>query len=165
MPRLKRQAKARPCQRQKSSFGFTLLEILVALIVLSIGLLGVAALQLRSLQNSHASYERSIASLQARDLVERMWAGICTLHDANGIIVPGRQAPIEAAWRADHTNTNTNPFASQGWNAVLGSPPTGTHVWTITIRWTGRNQGQEEVIVHHFRLPPPLRPDFCPQEG
>jgi len=156
---LTRKARARPCQRPKRSLGFTLIEILVALVILSIGLLGIAALQLRSVQSSQASFERSVATLQARDLVERMWAGICTLHDANGHIVPNAQAPIETAWRADHTNTNT--FADQGWNAVL-SQPTGTHVWTITISWAGRNQGQEEVIEHHFRLPPPLRPDFCP---
>ncbi len=158
---LTRKARARPCQRLKSSRGFTLVEILVALVILSIGLLGIAALQLRSLQNSHASFERSIASLQARDLVERMWAGICILHDANGNIVQNAQAPIETAWRADHTNANT--FSDQGWNAVLAQPTTANpHVWTITISWAGRNQGQGEVIEHHFRLPPPLRPDFCP---
>lgn len=156
---LKRKAQARPCQRLKRSFGFTLLEILVALIILSIGLLGVAALQLQSVQNSHASYERSIASLQARDLVERMWAGICSLYLPNGNIRPNGEAPILTAWDDDHRDTAT--FADQGWNAVL-SQPTGTHVWTITISWAGRNQGQQEAIVHHFRLPPPLRPDTCP---
>jgi len=158
---LTRKARARPCQHPNRSLGFTLIEILVALVILSIGLLGIAALQLRSLQNSHASFERSVATLQARDLVERMWAGICILHDANGNIVQNAQAPIETAWRADHIDTNT--FAGQGWNAVLAPPAAANpHIWTITISWAGRNQGQEEVIEHHFRLPPPLRPDFCP---
>ena len=160
---LTRKARARPCQRPKRSLGFTLIEILVALVILSIGLLGIAALQLRSVQNSQASFERSVATLQARDLVERMWAGICTLHDANGTIVPNRQAPIETAWRADHTNTNT--FAGQEWSAVLIQQPPGSHVWTITISWDPRNQrveGERDEIVHHFRLPPRL--PSCPPQ-
>lgn len=158
---LTRKARARPCQRPKRSLGFTLIEILVALVILSIGLLGIAALQLRSVQNSHASYERSIATLQARDLVERMWAGICTLYLPNGNIAPNGQAAIWTAWDADHRGTAT--FADQGWNAVLAPPAAANpHIWTITISWTGRNQGQPEVIAHHFRLPPPLRPDSCP---
>ncbi|MFG6178640.1 type IV pilus modification protein PilV [Halomonas sp. THAF12] len=54
--------------------GFTLVEALVALLVLSIGLLGVAAMQLKSLQGAHAAYQRSIASLAAQDAQERLWA-------------------------------------------------------------------------------------------
>ena len=157
-----RKARARPCQRPKRSLGFTLIEILVALVILSIGLLGIAALQLRSLQSSHASFERSIASLQARDLVERMWAGICTLHDANRNLVPNERDAILAAWRADHTSVNT--FAGQGWSAVLSPPPTGTQAGTITISWSPRDRRVETErteIVHHFILPPPLRHAGC----
>lgn len=54
--------------------GFTLIEALVALLVLSIGMLGVAAMQLKSLQGAHAAYQRSIASLAAQDAQERLWA-------------------------------------------------------------------------------------------
>jgi len=149
-----------PCIPRKSVSGFTLIEILVALVILSIGLLGVAGLQFRSLQNSHASYERSIVTLQAKDLVERMWAGICSLYDASGNIVSDGEEPIWDAWFDDHDTDGT--FANQSWTPVLAPPASGTDVWTITISWTGRFQGQPEQIVHHFRLPPPLRPDSCP---
>jgi len=172
-----RKARARPCQRPKRSLGFTLIEILVALVILSIGLLGIAALQLRSVQNSQASFERSVATLQARDLVERMWAGICTLYeydvDGNVIMIGddpvideiGREQ-IQTAWETDHINTNT--FADQGWDADLELPPTGTHVWTITIGWDPRNQrveGERDVIVHRFMLPPPRDPFQNPNGG
>lgn len=60
--------------RSESSAGFTLIEALVALLVLSIGLLGVAAMQLEALQGAHAGYQRSIASLAAQDAQERLWA-------------------------------------------------------------------------------------------
>jgi len=149
-----------PCQRPRRAAGFTLIEILVALVILTIGLLGVAGLQLRSLQTSHSSFERSIATLQARDLVERMWGGICTLYESDGDIVPNGHVPILIAWRADHDATGT--FAGQGWKGNLDPPVPPNNVWTITISWTGRFQGQAEQIVHHFMLPPPFRPDFCP---
>lgn len=54
--------------------GFTLLEVLVALLVLSFGFLGIAAMQIKSMQAAHVSYQRSIASLAAQDAGERLWA-------------------------------------------------------------------------------------------
>lgn len=58
------------------SEGFTLIEALVAVLVLSIGLLGVAAMQLKALQSSHVSYQRTIATLAAQDAVERLWVNL-----------------------------------------------------------------------------------------
>jgi len=56
-----------------SSFGLTLLEVLIALLVLSIGLLGVAVLTVQSLQNTHSAMYTSIASAAALDFEERLW--------------------------------------------------------------------------------------------
>lgn len=56
--------------------GFTLLEVLIAVLVLSIGLLGVAAMQMKSMQSAHLSYQRSIANLAAQDAVERLWIAL-----------------------------------------------------------------------------------------
>lgn len=52
--------------------GFTLVEILVALLVLSIGLLGLAALQLTSFQFNTDSYLRTQTTFSAYDIVDRM---------------------------------------------------------------------------------------------
>lgn len=52
--------------------GFTLVEVLIALIVLSIGLLGIASLQLSSLRWNHGASMRSQATLLAYDIVDRM---------------------------------------------------------------------------------------------
>ena len=40
------------------SQGFSLLEVLIAMLVLAVGLLGVAAMQMRGLQYSHDAYLR-----------------------------------------------------------------------------------------------------------
>ena len=54
--------------------GMTLLEVLIALLVLSIGLLGMAGLQVTSIRNSHSAYMRSQASILAYDAIDRMRA-------------------------------------------------------------------------------------------
>lgn len=60
--------------RRSSARGFTMTEVLVALFVLSVGLLGIAALQLTSLRSNHASAMRSQATFLAYDIIDRMRA-------------------------------------------------------------------------------------------
>ncbi len=52
--------------------GVTLLEMLVTLLILSIGLLGVAALQSRGQQVSVASYVRTQATMLGNDIMEQI---------------------------------------------------------------------------------------------
>ncbi len=56
--------------------GFNLIEVLIALVVLSIGLLGLAALQMTSLQQNQSAYMRSQATLLAYDIADRMRANM-----------------------------------------------------------------------------------------
>ena len=159
--------RARRVGRPIHASGFTLIEILIALLVLSVGLLGLAAVQFQSLQNSHASYERSMATMQARDLVERLWAGICDLYNEDGEIVTGAEGTIDDegtilySWKKDHVGIGL--FADQEKPDL--DLNTDTAVWTLTIDWVGR-QERNEQIRHLFRLPPP--PNYnavCLSEG
>jgi len=54
--------------------GFTLLEVLISMVVLSIGLLGLAGLQVTSLKNNNSSYQRSQANLLANEIIDRIRA-------------------------------------------------------------------------------------------
>jgi type IV pilus assembly protein PilV len=54
--------------------GMTLIEILVAIVVLSIGLLGLAGLQLKGLQVGQGSTYRWQAAMLAEDIADRMRA-------------------------------------------------------------------------------------------
>jgi type IV pilus assembly protein PilV len=60
--------------RRRRESGFTLIEVLVALLVLSIGLLGLAALQAQGLRFNHDAYVRTQATQLAYDIVDRMRA-------------------------------------------------------------------------------------------
>ena len=54
--------------------GFTLLEILVAMLVLSIGLLGLAGLMASSMRNNLCASHRTQATWMAYDIIDRMRA-------------------------------------------------------------------------------------------
>ncbi|MCK5480465.1 MAG: type IV pilus modification protein PilV [Gammaproteobacteria bacterium] len=61
-------------QRQRKQDGFTLLEVLIALLVLSIGLLGLASLQTVGLRSNQMATIRTLATQRAYDMSDRMRA-------------------------------------------------------------------------------------------
>ena len=61
--------------------GFTLIEILVAIVIVSVGLLGVAGMQGTTLRNTHSTTMRSQALDLARDMIERMRANHLAIKD------------------------------------------------------------------------------------
>jgi type IV pilus assembly protein PilV len=71
--------------------GFTMVEVLVALVVLAIGLLGIAALYLNSLQSGRTAVYRTQAVNLAADLADRIRA-----NRAAGIAYATAFADVEA---------------------------------------------------------------------
>jgi type IV pilus assembly protein PilV len=68
-----------PVRMPGRSRGFTMLEILISIIILSIGLLGLASLQGLSLRNAGNANFRGSATQQAYDLADRMRANKAAL--------------------------------------------------------------------------------------
>lgn len=103
---------------RRSEGGFTLIEVLVSALILSIGLVGVAGLQALSLKNNQSAYMRSQASALAYDLADRMRTN---LTGATG----GFYDPAQAATHASCSNpagctpqqTAENDLAE--WNEAL----------------------------------------------
>lgn len=63
-----------PPFRQRQEIGFTLIEVLVALVVLAIGLLGYSTLMLNGLKQNDSAQLRSQATLYAHEITERIRA-------------------------------------------------------------------------------------------
>ena len=137
--------KIRPCRRNQ---GFTLLEVLIALLVLSIGLLGIAGMQAYGLQNNHQSYLRSQAMLIAYDMADRMRANpagvssyVMASNDTSsdpGCITTGC-TPAQLAtydkwdWKTNYvTNTKLLPVGS----ATVTDNANSTY--TIVVTWSER---------------------------
>ena len=89
--------------------GFSLLEVLIALLVLSIGLLGIAGLQATSKRTNFEAIQRTTAVLLARDIIERMRANADVLASYTGVTVtPGSlAAPNPACTSANPCDDET----------------------------------------------------------
>ncbi|WP_261843460.1 type IV pilus modification protein PilV [Aliamphritea ceti] len=57
---------------QRQQLGFSLIEVMIALVVLSLGVLGMAALQTTAIQQNQSAYMRSQANQYAYDIIDRM---------------------------------------------------------------------------------------------
>jgi len=61
----------------------TLIEILVSLLILAIGMLGMAGLQTVSLRNTQSAYQRTQAAILSTDIVERVRANLQGVEGGN----------------------------------------------------------------------------------
>lgn len=126
-----------------ASRGFTLIEALVALVVLSIGLLGVAAMQLKALQSAHAGYQRALVSLMAIDAQERAWAMMSQSSSKDCSVSGGFMD-----WEADWSSVVDFNYSV----GVVGSNPCE---YEVEISWLDHRFAEEgqNVFSYRFRLP------------
>lgn len=61
-----------PMTTRNVQAGFSLLEVLIAVIVLSLGLLGLAGLQTSALRNNQSAMERSMAVIESYSIIDAM---------------------------------------------------------------------------------------------
>jgi len=128
----------------KRQFGFTLIEVLVTMVILAIGLLGLAGLQLSALKNNTTAYERSQATILAYEIIDRM--------RANGTTVAGYAtalgtAPQSLVVNCQKNTANCTPaqlaqFDVNQWKCSLGAWDGHKDcVGPSTIRLTGGDGG------------------------
>jgi len=65
----------------RNSNGFTLIEILVSIVVIGVGLLGTARMQMLAIQNTQGGYFRAQASNIGYDIIDRMQGSCRQLYD------------------------------------------------------------------------------------
>lgn len=85
--------------------GFTMIEILVTLIVLSVGLLGMAAMQITGIRSTAGSTSRTQATLLINDIAERMRANI------TAVDIPNAFAAVDST--AIDCTTLPSPYCSE----------------------------------------------------
>lgn len=95
-----------PMITRNGQSGLSLIEVLIALAVVSIGLAGMAAMQLTTLQFVHSAHYRSMASTVALDFEERLWLEVAD-NDLAGCpdVTDGEGSPIDALlehWNRDY---------------------------------------------------------------
>jgi type IV pilus assembly protein PilV len=106
--------------RRHAARGFSLIELLVAVLVMGIGVLGVTALQMVSLQNNRMALERGEAVQLAYDMMDRIRANPSDGYD--GIAV-GNGPPNPPDCIGDGANCSEAQmitFDEAAWKCLLG---------------------------------------------
>ena len=146
-------------RHRKLQNGVSLVEALVALVVISIGMLGIAALHVESLRGGRTAILRSQAVILAADMADRIRANrdggseygnaTITQSDTNSECQPGGAGctPTEIA---DHdkavwlgTIAGTLPA---GTGSVAIDTSTNPDTFTITVSWTEQGDAQSYVL-------------------
>jgi type IV pilus assembly protein PilV len=131
----------RPAHAQR---GVSLIELLVALLIFSFGMLGLAGLQLRTLSYSQSSLFRSQAVALTDDVLDRMRA---SRTDAS--------IPTSGGWNSDFDEAGANGSDLADWKAEVASllpggeasiAVTSTNV-TIVIRWLDSPDKNREELT------------------
>ncbi len=117
---------------RQAQLGMSLIEVLASVLIFSIGVLGLVALQARATQYSRDAEDRNRAALLANEAVTLMWGN----HSGNlPAVLP---STVYTDWVARVSN-----------NTVLGLPNgTGTVTYnattnlsTVTIQWQEPSRG------------------------
>jgi type IV pilus assembly protein PilV len=130
----------RTVRRRRSLAGFTLIEVLVALLVLSIGMLGIAALYLESLRASRQALVRTEAVTLASDIADRIRSNRNPVsnYDCGGTCDAGEGGNAIAiadinAWITAVTAQLPGGTASITYTAPAANTPA---VYDISVSWT-----------------------------
>lgn len=137
---------------RNSQRGNTLIEVLVALLVLSIGLLGVAGLQLTSLRNNRSAHLRSQAQVMAYDITDRMRANRQLAVDtgayniAIGIPATGGTLAGDDLVRWKEAILNSLPSGDGSVQVV------NTNVVLITVQWVDQLSATPQQFTTRTRI-------------
>lgn len=139
--------------------GFTILEVLIALLVLMMGMVAIAGAQTMAMSHNHSAFLRSQAIIQAHDMADRLYANPDAVKNGSYGVTQSNPTPCLTSLGAGDENlalvdctadelayydlkewndTNANVLPS-GAGTVTG-PVNG--IYTITLTWTDNEQSE-----------------------
>ncbi len=141
--------------------GFTLIEILIALLIVSAGLLGLGLMQAKSVKSATDAFQRSHATWMAYEIMDRMRAnlngldgyvgaavgyGQTTLSDPGTVTTPSLRADMDLyEWQNNLAGAGGRTSLHQG----VGTISLSGEIYTVTISWLGgsKSTGAETRTV------------------
>ena len=120
--------------------GLTLLEVLVAMVVLSLGLLALAKMQITAIQVNATSGRLTQGTAIAQDQVEQLMA------------LPYTDAKLDDQTPVGEVTTYTEARPAQGytvtWTVDQDTPAVGVKTINLTVTWS--NRGQQKTFSLAF---------------
>ena len=140
---------SRPSGKNK---GIALIEVLVAVLILGVGLLGMAALQGLSTQMTNNAQQRTQAVMLSGDILERIRANRPARAAYDGIVVNDPNcnpnfAPGGGAVSANDIAEWTNLLGCLLPEAVAAVNIAADNEVTVTIDWTSQGDDSQPVVV------------------
>ena len=145
--------------------GLSLIEVLVAVVVLGVGLLGTAALQATALRGGQSSYESSMAVTQTNSILEAMRANATAVSAGAYNVALQCAVPADAGSRAqrDTHRWMTDLKTSVGGRAedavatdttTCGTIACVSGNCTVTVQWDDRRAGgrQDRQVTTRTRI-------------
>ena len=138
-----------------------MIEVLIALLVLSIGLAGLASMHFTSLQYVHSAYYRSLASIIAMDYEERLWleladnsltgcpdTGTGDGTTAAGLITNWARDTVGGDWDWSTAHLTTIPNLA----VTMGTPTTESSYTEVpvTLSWNESRFSDDESTSEQF---------------
>ena len=129
-----------PCAARspiRAQQGVTLLEVLISIVVLSIGLLGYAGLQTVSLKNNTSAFQRSQATMLTYDIVDRMRANRPNLASYSVTLGTVGSYPDVISWKSNVAAALPDGDASITVDLAGNA--------TIVIQWDDNRDGSNPI--------------------
>lgn len=137
---------------QKQQQGILLLEALIGLLIFAVGILGLVGLQSASVKQAAAAEYRSVAAMQANDLISRMWVSDRTTATLQAQYA-SPAGPAYTNWAATWASELPGAAANAPTVAVAavvggGTAPVSSSQVTVNIFW----QAPGETAPHTYTL-------------
>lgn len=136
--------------RSRKQSGFSMLEVLITVLILSFGLLGMASMVTTGMKSNNTSHYRSVATQQTQDIADRMRANLTGVRNGtyNNLATNIPTSSDCAATACDATqmavydhaqwNTANSRVLPGGLGTVAGNLAIG---FLITVMWTEKEMG------------------------
>jgi type IV pilus assembly protein PilV len=132
--------KFHPATRRHSKYqqGMTLIEVVVAIVILAVGALGVAGLQARALKGNESSLQRTQAVIAANSLIDALHANV--LPRNNVAMTCNGGAGYFAIWLGD-LQANLGAGSCGQITCAANANPAGTTRCIVTVQWNDQLAG------------------------
>ena len=155
--------------------GFTLLEVMIALVIFSIGLLGLAGMQAAGVRNNQISYSRTVATQLVYDMADRIRNNPTANYETTAPAaapncVTGTCTSIQLAgfdkteWNTAINNPVVNPAIKNSASALRNAAgfitqlttATGITFYRVSVTWDESSSGPSTAAANAGECGPPV---------
>ena len=123
--------------------GFTLLEVIIAISILTFGLLSVASMQMAAIRGNYNASNITEATTVAQDRLEGLM-GLTYGH--SDLSDPGTGTDGGDGVATNHPDPNPPPRYTISWDVESDNPVTNSKLITITVQWQDKGVQKQTVL-------------------